>query len=116
MKLRFGTSKGQLTVEDLWDLSLENLDVLAKNLDKQVKESSDTSFIKKKSSVNETAQLAFDIVIHIINVKLKEAEDRKLLADKKAKKQQLLSLIADKENDALASKSLEELKSMVAED
>lgn len=114
--LRFATSKGLVTTEDLWDLKLDALDTLAKNLDKEVKESSETSFVKKKSSANKTAKLKFDVVLHVINTKLAEEEAATLASEKKAKKQQLLNLIAQKENEELSGKSLAELKAMVEAD
>ena len=53
LKLRFNTEKGMVTTEDLWDLPLlqrnaVDLDSLAKNLNKAVKESGEESFVLKK--------------------------------------------------------------------
>lgn len=114
-KLRFGVRQGQVATEDLWDLSLPALDTLAKTLNKEVKDSSETSFIKKKSTADATAQLKFDVVFSVITTKLAEAEAAATAADKKARKAKLLELIDSKENEALGGKSIEDLKKELAE-
>lgn len=110
LRLRFETSRGNLNVEDLWRLPLAELDKLAIALNKQLKESSEESFIKAKSKDNKLLELRFDIVKHIIETLLSEDEEKKKAADKRAKREQLLELIAKKKNQELEGKSLEELE------
>ena len=110
LRLRFETSRGNLNVEDLWRLPLAELDKLAIALNKQLKESSEESFIKAKSKDNKLLGLRFDIVKHIIETLLSEDEEKKKAADKRAKREQLLELIAKKKNQELEGKSLEELE------
>jgi uncharacterized protein YabN with tetrapyrrole methylase and pyrophosphatase domain len=110
LRLRFETSRGNLNVEDLWRLPLVELDKLAIALNKQLKESSEESFIKAKSKDNKLLELRFDIVKHIIETLLSEDEEKKKAADKRAKREQLLELIAKKKNQELEGKSLEELE------
>ena len=110
LRLRFETSRGNLNVEDLWKLPLVELDKLAIALNKQLKESSEESFIKAKSKDNKLLELRFDIVKHIIETLLSEDEEKKKAADKRAKREQLLELIAKKKNQELEGKSLEELE------
>lgn len=111
IRLRFETSRGTLNTEDLWKLPLTELDKLAIALNKQLKEASEESFIKTKTNNTVLLELRFDIVKHIIDTLLAENEEKKKAADKKAKRDQLLELIAKKENQELEGKSLEELKS-----
>lgn len=106
IRLRFETSRGTLNTEDLWKLILTELDKLAIALNKQLKEASEESFIKTKTNNTVLLELRFDIVKHIIDTLLAENEEKK-----KAKRDQLLDLIAKKENQELEGKSLEELKS-----
>lgn len=110
LRLRFETSRGNLNVEDLWRLPLAELDKLAIALNKQLKESSEESFIKAKSKDNKLLELRFDIVKYIIETLLSEDEEKKKAADKRAKREQLLELIAKKKNQELEGKSLEELE------
>lgn len=110
LRLRFETSRGNLNVKDLWRLPLAELDKLAIALNKQLKESSEESFIKAKSKDNKLLELRFDIVKHIIETLLSEDEEKKKAADKRAKREQLLELIAKKKNQELEGKSLEELE------
>lgn len=119
LKLRFSTQKGLVTVEDLWDLPLSsttnnaaNLDDIAKDLFTQLKDTS-ISFVKKEQKCSEVIKLKFDVVKHVIDTKLAEQEAAEVKAVNKEKKQQLLALIAQKENDKLAGTSLEELRKMV---
>lgn len=119
MKLRFTSLAGQLAVEDLWDLPLTskagkaNLDDLAKGLFRELKDSNEISFVTPSESGGKTTQLKFDIVKHIIDVRL--AENAAAMSAQKVKdqKQAILSIIAQKENDALGSKPIEELQKMV---
>ena len=111
IRLRFETSRGTLNTEDLWKLTLTELDKLAIALNKQLKEASEESFIKTKTNNTVLLELRFDIVKHIIDTLLAENEEKKKAADKKVKRDQLLELIAKKENQELEGKSLEELKS-----
>ena len=123
-KFRFDTCKGQVTVEDLWDLPLTatngrpNLDDIAKELYKKMKDENEMSFVKPTSQVNKEFNIIkakFDIVKYIIDVKLAEAEAAKKAKEIKARNQRILGLIAQKEDEALASKSKEELLAMLAE-
>lgn len=123
-KFRFDTCKGQVTVEDLWDLPLTatngrpNLDDIAKELYKKMKDENEMSFVKPTSQVSKEFNIIkakFDIVKYIIDVKLAEAEAAKKAKETKARNQRILGLIAQKEDEALASKSKEELLAMLAE-
>lgn len=109
VKLRYSTNRGVLSVEDLWDLSLEQLDPIAINLNKRLKESQTESFIKTRTKDTTELELKFNIVKHIIDVKLQEQEERTVAAEKKAKRQKILDLMAKKQDAELESKSYEEL-------
>lgn len=114
-KLRFTTTKGLLSTEDLWDLPLTTLNDLAQFLNKQVKEAGEESFIEVKSSANEKLDNMFEIVKHIIKVKLAERETLKVAKENANKKAQILELIHQKKNESLASMPVEELEKMLAD-
>jgi|AntRauTorckE6833_2_1112554.scaffolds.fasta_scaffold00137_33 hypothetical protein len=113
-KLRYPATNGQINTEDLWDLSLEQLDTMAQKLNREVKNRSETetSFIKASRPTKEDklVKLRFDIVKHIIDVKLDEREKAEKQAEMKAKRQKLLDLIDKKKEEELGEKSVEELK------
>jgi hypothetical protein len=109
-KFRFKMDKGFVTTEDLWDLKLEDLNRIAVSLNKQIKESSDESFIKTKSSADKDLQAHFDVVKHIIDVKLAEKEAKLVAIEREEKRERLRDLIAKKELSALESKTLDELR------
>lgn len=109
-RLRFKVANGQVGTEDLWELPLERLDTLAKALNKEVKESAEESFIKTRSRASETLQLKFDVVKHVIDVKLAEKEAAKDAAERLQRKALLKEIIAKKELSGLEEKSIEDLK------
>lgn len=109
MKLRFTTSRGVLSVEDMWELPLTSLDSIAIALNKKLKESQTESFIKTRTKDTTELELKFNIVKHIIDVKLQEQEERVAAAERKAKRQKILDLMAKKQDAELESKSYEEL-------
>jgi hypothetical protein len=113
MKLRFSTAKGLISTEDLWDLSLSALDKLAQGFYKTLQAGSEVSFIGAASSTDEFTRTQFDVVKHIIDVKLVEKTDAENAAQRKAQKQEILALIADKKSEALKGKSLDELTALL---
>lgn len=118
-KLRFTTSQGQLTVEDLWDLPLTsttnkaNLDAIAVGLYAELNSNRNISFVNNGSTGDQTLQLKFDIVKHIIDVRKAENASAVEARARKDQKQRLLELIDRKENESLAGKSIDELRKMV---
>ena len=113
-KVRF-PFKGMISVEDLWDLSLANLDSIYKTLNKQVKQSEEESLLSEKTGVDEELEVQIAIVKHIVSVKQAEKEATEKAAEKKAKKQKLMSIIAAKENEELQNASMEDLRKMLDE-
>lgn len=121
LKLRFESSRGLLTVEDLWELPLQsstgrpNLDGIAIGLYEQVKHTADIPSFVNPTTENEqasTLQLAFDIAKHIIGVRVAERDELKLASERREKKQRILELIARKEDEALGERSVDELRAL----
>ena len=113
-KVRF-PFKGLISVEDLWDLSVTNLDSIYKTLNKQVKQSEEESLLSVKTSVDTELEVQIAIVKHIVSVKLAEQEAREKVAAKKAQKQKIMSIIAAKEDEALQNSSVDDLRKMLDE-
>ena len=99
--------KGQITVEDLWDLSLQDLDRVFKALNTEAKQSQEESLLKIRDKNAEMLDRKIEIVKHIVAVKQAEIQALKDAADKKAQKQRIMEIIAKKEDDALQNMSLE---------
>lgn len=116
-KLRFQTQKGELSVEQLWSLSLTSLAEGLKTLKKKLNEKQgngdldflDTTVTEETSEL----QLRFDILKDIYLTKKDEREQEKSATQKKENNEKILALIYEKENEELKGKSVEELKAML---
>lgn len=115
-KLRFPFTKGLVTLEDLFDLSVENLDSIYKALRKQAKVEDEESLLATKSKESSELQIKIDIVKDIVTDKQNALAARKAAAEKKAQNQKIAEIIARKENAELENKSIDELKAMLSED
>lgn len=113
-KIRF-PYKGLITVEDLFDLSVTNLDSIYKTLNKEIKQSEEESLLTTKTNVDTELEVQIAIVKHIVSVKLAEQEAREKAAAKKAQKQKIMSIIATKEDEALKNSSVDDLRKMLDE-
>jgi hypothetical protein len=111
-KIVFISDAGVIRVEDLWDLNLESIDSLAKSLDRALS-SEEKSFIGKDTVSDTKVRLKFDIVKAVIADRLADIEAAENRASKKAQKELLLSLLADKENEELKGKSKDEIREML---
>lgn len=113
-KLRFQSNKGLLSVEDLYDLSLNSLDTIAKSINKRLKEETEESFIEAKSSSSTVLELQLDILKHIINDKLQVREANQKRAETMQRNQEIKEILARKKVKELEGKSVEELTSMLS--
>ena len=107
--------KGMITTEDLWDLTQAQLDMVYKALNKGVSEAQVSSLMRKVTDVDAELLNKIEIVKYIFNAKEAEAEARKNDAAKHAKKQRILDILAQKQEDALQNMSEDELKKMLDE-
>jgi len=118
-KVRFEVGKGLVTVEDLWDMSLTALDIVAKAVNKKLKETEEESFIptatNRNNSVSAELQLKLDLLKHVITVKDEEQKSKLARSKRQADLAQLRELAAAKANEALVSQSLEDILKKIAE-
>lgn len=116
-KLRF-QYKGLISTEDLWDLSLEELNAIYVVLCSKPKNKTEDSLITdcKTSKEDRDNMLRMEIVKSIFEVKKKEVEKRKLKEEQKDRDQQILSILARKENQEMENKSIDELRAMLNKD
>ena len=104
---------GSINTEDLWDLSVQNLDIVFKALNAQVKQSSEESLLQTKNPASQQLETQIAIVKHIVSVKLAEAEMRRLASENAQKRQRIMEIISSKQDEELHSKSIEELSKML---
>lgn len=111
-KYRF-SYKGQVTVEDLWDLSVEELDKIYKNLKSLQKNASEESLLQTVTKEDKELNNKIEIIKTIVTDKL-AAKDRAMkAASQRAQNQRILEIMADKQDAALKEKSIEELQNML---
>lgn len=107
--------KGQISIEDMWDLPVTELDKIFKILNKQVKTAQEESLLKTKTKEDEVLENQIKIVRHIVSVKQEEANNRLKEKERKAQKQRIMEIMADKQDEELKGKSMDELQKMLAE-
>ena len=113
-KLRFNF-KGLKSVEELWDLSLTDLDSIFKGLNSEFKKSQEESLLETKSEEDKLVELKIQIIKYIVNVKKEEKAAKQSAKENAAKKQQILAILNQKEAEDLQNKTPEELKKMLRE-
>ena len=110
-KFRFNF-KGIATVEDLWDLNVRDLDTIFKGLNAQAKQAKEESLLAVKSKEDAVLEAKIEIVKHIVKTKLEEAEQRRVRAENREKKNRIAEILADKQDEELRGKSVEELQKL----
>ena len=117
-KLRF-EYKGLISIEDLFDLSLDDLDAIYKNLKKETneyKQYSADSLLEKDDEKDETyeeLQLKIDVVTAVFNHLKKQQEELQRKIALQNQRDKILGIIADKEDEELSNKSISELKEIL---
>lgn len=107
--------KGQIAVEDLYDLPLGSLDTVFKTLNAEVQKTEEESLLQTKSAEDDILATKIEIVKYIFNEKLEEKKNRQEAAERKEKKQKIMQIIATKQDEALRNASVEDLQKMLDE-
>lgn len=108
--------RGNITVEDLFKLRLEDLDLVYKTLGSAyyqiVGDDCDSLIETDKTNSEEALRLkvSMDIVKEIFNDKKDFYDKAQKRLEKQKKMQKIMNIMSQKEDDALMAKSLEELQ------
>ena len=117
-KLRF-EYKGLISIEDLFDLSLNELDEIYRKLKKELdeyKQYSEDSLLSKDDEKDETSeelQLKIDVVTAVFNHIKKQQEELQRKIALQNQRDKILGIIADKQDEELSNKSISELKELL---
>ena len=111
-KLRF-PYKGLISAEDLYALSVSDLDTIYKTLKREAKRNGEESLLATKSNDDVALDTKIEIVKYIVEKKLAQVEARKTAAANKAKKDKILSILEEKQDAALKNMSEEDLRKML---
>ena len=111
-KFRF-PFKGLVSTEDLYDLSVENLDIIFKSLNSEIKKAKEESLLDVKTNEDKILQAKIEIVKYIVSIKLEEKRIKENEKKNKEERQKILSIIANKQENELQNKSIEELEKML---
>ncbi len=118
-KLRFASVRGELSVEQLWDVPLRskdefNLNAVAKDANNRLKNATEESFVETtRTALHIKLEFGLEIVKHIIEVKLNEENAAKKRVDNKVEKERLLAILAEKQAGKLSALSENELKKRI---
>lgn len=115
-KMRFPSPKGALIAEQLYDLRLPDLDAVARAVNSELKSLTEESFVEIRPDPRKgMLQDQLDLVKEVIADKLADkaaAERRQRKADLR---KTLTAALARKQDEALSSASIDELRRQIAE-
>lgn len=116
LHLRFPSSRGELTTEDLWDVPLLSLghtfslDFIAKDLHRQLTEAGQPSFVDDESPATGRLSLQLEVVKAVIAVKKEARAAKERQAELEARRRLLKQAVKVKEEESLTAMSLAELR------
>ena len=107
--------RGMINVIDLWELSVQSLDLVFKTLNAEAKKSEEESLLNTKSKEDEEISNKIEIVKYIVSVKLDEKKKREDAKKNAEMRQRLLEIKAKRQDAALENMSDEDLDKALAE-
>lgn len=118
--LRYPTSRGLVSTEQLWQMPLSdktdfNLDKTARVINAEFKASTEESFVKPTPTAKaKELELMLEVVKHVIAVKLDEKQKAAKRMENAAKRQKLLEQLEKKQDASLEAMSEEDIKKQLA--
>jgi len=122
-KLRFVSSHGNLSVDDLWDIPLVastratrdvklDLDTLARGVSAELRSMTEDSFVEMKPDPRKAHfELQLEILKHVIASKIADANAAQARFAKAEERQKLIAALSAKEGEEIGAMSMEEIKS-----
>lgn len=123
-KFRYSYSAGQLDTEDLWDLELEELDLMAQKMNNQLTRlrlnGASVSFIPGKETSGERKTMndlskKLDILKRVIEIKFNEKMTVENRTKRDLQKAALVRILHEKKTEGLKQMSVEDLEKKIAE-
>ena len=120
-KFRFPSDRGDLTVEQLWDIPLTSRSGFSVNniaiaVNNELKSLEEESFVETSQNPRrDDLRAMLDILKAVIAIRQEEAKKRSEAAERASMREQIKEAIEAKKREGLASASLEELQSKLAE-
>ena len=111
-KIRF-VYRGICSAEDLWDLSVRELDGIFKSLNTLLREEKEESLLDQKDIISSELGIQVEIIRHIVDVKLIESAAAEQEATRTQKKHRILSILANKQDESLVAMSEDDLAKML---
>lgn len=118
--LKFASSRGELTTEQLWDVPLTsnngfNLDVIARTANQELKTAQEETFVKpKRSDVELQLKLKFDVVKAVIDWKIADADRKRNLEELRQRRGILESALEKRQMDSLNNMTEAEIRAELA--
>lgn len=119
-KFRFASERGELTVEQLWDIPLTSrsgfsVNNIAIEVNRELKSLEEESFVEtSKNPRRDTLRAMLELLKTVIAVRQEEAQKASDAAERANKRQKIMEAIEAKEQEGLQSASLDELKLQLA--
>lgn len=110
-KFRF-PFRGSITVEDLWDLTVDQLNQVYLSLRASKKED-EGGLIETHTNESEYVDDRMAIVKYIFDLKVADKKSQQDAAKKRQEKNRILEIIAAKQDQALGEKSVDELTALL---
>ena len=105
--------KGVITTEDLWDLSVQDLNTIFKALKAEERQAEEESLLAEPTPEDEIRKDKIEIIRRIADIKLEDAHNATRQKEMAEQRERLMSIIAEKQDQDLRNKSQEELRKML---
>lgn len=119
-KFRFPSEKGELTVEQLWDIPLTSrsgfsVNNIAIEVNRELRSLEEDSFVEtSRNPRRDTLRSMLELLKIVISVRQEEAQRASAAAERATKRQKIMEAIEAKEQEELGSVSLDDLKLQLA--
>jgi hypothetical protein len=114
-QLRFPTTKGEVSVEELWGLSLLALNAVYVKVSESLEQSKTPSLLVAAPTGNKEAQLKIDIITDVFNTRKEEESTKKANIERKQELEFLNQLLVNKKVEALQGMSAGDIQQRIAE-
>ena len=111
-KYRFKCSKGDISTEDLFNLDTKYIEEIYSDLEDELSRLGKKTLFGKQTGEMDEVQGKIDVVTAVADYRIAKADAESRFRKNKAVKEEINSIILQKEKDNLANMSIDELKQL----